>query len=62
MEKVMTIKEAAEYLRCHDSTVYRMLKNGTLRGFKLGSDWRFTQESLDEQIKEWQSQGKVETK
>lgn len=43
---VMTINEVADYLRCHTSTIYRLLKMGKLRGFKLGSDWRFNRETI----------------
>ena len=39
--KVITIGELSEYLRVHRSTLYRLLKNGQLPGFKIGSDWRF---------------------
>ena len=45
--KVLTVSELSEYLRVHRSTVYRLLKNGQLRGFKIGSDWRFNVEAID---------------
>ena len=37
----MTVKQAAEFLRCHPSTIYRMLRTGQIP-FKLGSE-RFGQ-------------------
>ncbi|HUO05747.1 MAG TPA: helix-turn-helix domain-containing protein [Candidatus Binataceae bacterium] len=46
--KVLTVNELAEYLRVHRSTIYRMLKRGQLPGFKIGSDWRFNVEVIDE--------------
>ncbi len=46
--KVMTVNELAEYLRVHRSTIYRLLKKGQLPGFKIGSDWRFNVEVIDE--------------
>jgi excisionase family DNA binding protein len=46
--KVITIGELSEYLRVHRSTLYRLLKNGQLPGFKIGSDWRFNVEIIDQ--------------
>ena len=46
--KVLTVNELAEYLRVHRSTIYRLLKKGLLPGFKIGSDWRFNLEVIDE--------------
>jgi excisionase family DNA binding protein len=46
--KVLTVNELAEYLRVHRSTIYRLLKKGQLPGFKIGSDWRFNVEIIDE--------------
>ncbi len=46
--KVITIGELSEYLRVHRSTLFRLLKNGQLPGFKVGSDWRFNVETIDQ--------------
>lgn len=46
--KVLTVNELSEYLRVHRSTIYRLLKKGELPGFKIGSDWRFNVEAIDE--------------
>ena len=46
--KVITVGELAEYLRVHRSTLYRLLKSQQLPGFKIGSDWRFNVETIDE--------------
>jgi excisionase family DNA binding protein len=47
MARVMTLEEVATYLRVHPSTIYRLLKKRQLPAFKVGSDWRFNQESID---------------
>jgi excisionase family DNA binding protein len=52
----MTLEEVAAYLRVHESTVYRLLKKQSIPAFKLGSDWRFNQESIDK----WIAQGEQE--
>lgn len=33
---MLTVKEAAEYLRCSESLIYAQLKDGRLRGVKVG--------------------------
>ena len=44
---IMTVKELAEYLKIHPSTIYRLLKTGQLPAFRVGSDWRFNVEEID---------------
>ena len=46
-KRVMTVKDVAEYLRVHPTTVYRQLKDGLLPAFKVGTNWRFKVESID---------------
>jgi excisionase family DNA binding protein len=48
MAKVLTLQEVAKYLRVHPSTVYRLAKKGRIPAFKLGSDWRFNLDSINE--------------
>ena len=48
MANVLTLEEVARYLRVHPSTLYRMLKKGQIPAFKVGSDWRFNLESIDQ--------------
>jgi excisionase family DNA binding protein len=45
--KLVTVKELSDYLRVHPSTIYRLLKQGELPGFKLGADWRFNLGAID---------------
>jgi len=47
LPKVMTVKEVAEYLRVHTSTLYKLVKRGELPAFRIGSDWRFNSEAID---------------
>jgi len=44
--RILTAKEVADYLRCHISTVYRLAKTGKLPSFRLGADWRFREDAL----------------
>ena len=45
---VLTVQEVSNYLRVHPSTIYRMLKRNQLPAFRVGSDWRFTIEAIDQ--------------
>jgi excisionase family DNA binding protein len=46
-QKAFSIKEVAQYLGVHPSTLYRMLKRGEISGFKIGADWRFNLEAIE---------------
>jgi excisionase family DNA binding protein len=52
MTSVLTLKEVAEFLHVHPSTIHRLLKDRRIPAFKIGSDWRFNQESIDRWVKE----------
>jgi excisionase family DNA binding protein len=45
--QVLTVRELAEYLHVHPSTIYRLLKTRQLPAFKVGSDWRFNLEEIN---------------
>lgn len=45
--QVYTVPELAKILKVNPQTVYRALEAGRLRGFKVGSAWRVSQEALD---------------
>jgi len=47
-DEVLTVRELAEYLRVHRTTIYRLLRARKLPAFKVGSDWRFNREHIDE--------------
>ena len=49
---VMTLEEVAEFLRVHASTIYRLLKKGSIPAFKLGGEWRFNKESIEQWVSE----------
>ena len=44
---ILTVKEAADYLKVHPSTMYRLLNQRRVPAFKVGSDWRLILEELD---------------
>lgn len=45
-EKLYSIAEVAKITRLTDRTIRNYLANGTLKGQKIGGQWRFTQENI----------------
>jgi excisionase family DNA binding protein len=46
-EQVWRVREIAKLLNVTRETILKLLQQGTLRGFKVGRDWRVTQTELD---------------
>jgi excisionase family DNA binding protein len=46
--RILTVRDLSIYLRVHPSTIYKMLKRNQLPAFRVGSDWRFTVEAIDQ--------------
>jgi excisionase family DNA binding protein len=40
-DEITTVPTLAEFFRCNQSTIYRLLKRKQIPAFKIGSDWRF---------------------
>jgi excisionase family DNA binding protein len=45
--RVLTVRELAGYLRIHQATVYRLLREHKLPAFRVGADWRFSREAIE---------------
>ena len=52
MDKILTLEEVAELSRTHKSTIYRLLRKRGIPAFKMASEWRFSQESIEKWISE----------
>ena len=48
----LTAEEVAEYLRLPLSTVYKLVQDKRLPGFKVGKHWRFRKDSIEKWIKD----------
>jgi excisionase family DNA binding protein len=51
---LLTVGELASKLRCHPATVYRLVNQKKLPGFRVGADWRFSGQTIDHWIAEQQ--------
>ena len=50
-DDILTVPMLARYLRCHPSTIYRLLKRKEIPAFKIGSDWRFQKPVIENWLK-----------
>ncbi len=46
-EKLLTPTQVADRLQIHERTVTRWLRDGYMRGFKLGKEWRIAPADLN---------------
>ena len=44
---LLTFAEAMEYLFISKNTLLKMLHNGTIKGFKVGKQWRIKKRGFD---------------
>ena len=47
-EQIMTLREVAQYLGLHVMTVYKLTREGRVPAAKIGGQWRFKRDVLDE--------------
>ena len=47
-EGIMTLREVASYLGLHVMTVYKLTREGRVPAAKIGGQWRFKRDVLDE--------------
>ena len=46
-DTVLTIGELATYLKISKSTLYKLAREGSLPGVKVGRHWRFHKDAVD---------------
>ena len=46
-ERLLTIKDRAQYLHLNEMTVYSYAQKGKIPGIKVGRNWRFKKEDID---------------
>ena len=46
-QEILNVEQVAEVLHLHPMTVYRLVKEGKLPGFKVGGRWRFDRQTLE---------------
>ena len=51
-DNLLTADQVAEYLKLDRETIYRKARRGEIPGIKIGKEWRFSTEGLNNWIKE----------
>jgi excisionase family DNA binding protein len=52
-DEIMTVEELAKYLKTGVATIYKLAQEGKIPATKVGNQWRFRKEKIDE----WLDQG-----
>ena len=47
-DEIMTLEEAANYLKIGKSTLYKMAREGKIPTLKIANQWRFRKEKIDQ--------------
>jgi len=51
-EKLLTVKDVAEYLQLDEHTIYRMARKKEIPAFKVAGQWRFKKELIEKWLEE----------
>ena len=51
-DRLLTIKEVAEYLRVDPKTVRRLIEDGELAAHKIGRQWRISESDLKKYLRD----------
>ncbi|HEX6478474.1 MAG TPA: helix-turn-helix domain-containing protein [Ktedonobacteraceae bacterium] len=60
--EILDAEEVARLLRVHPRTVKSLASQRKLPGFKVGGQWRFRREAIEEYIRKQEQQGQQEEK
>lgn len=55
MDELLTTRQLQDFLQVDRITIYRMLKDGRLEGFKVGGQWRFPRQAIERWLQERQA-------
>jgi len=50
MDKWLTLEQIAEYLQMSTSSIYKMAQAGKIPAYKVGRQWRFRKEVIDQWV------------
>lgn len=51
MDKIFTVKQVAESLQVPQITVTKWIREGKIKAFKVGKEWRITETNFNEYMK-----------
>lgn len=56
LEDILDADQVGKKLKVHPRTVKRLASQGVLPGFKVGGQWRFRREAIEEYIRQQEQQ------
>ena len=59
--RILTVSELSEYLHVNKATIYRVLREGKLPGFRVGSEWRFHVDAIEQWQRDQKKDESAET-
>jgi len=48
--ELLDVKQLQEILHLSERSIFRLIKEGEIKGFKVGREWRFEQSDIDDYI------------
>lgn len=55
IDTLLTVRQLQEILQVDRITIYRMLADGRLQGFKVGGQWRFPRQAIEDWLRQQQA-------
>ena len=52
MEKLLDFKQIKKYLKVSRATMYRLVKDKKIPGFKVGGQWRFRKDRIEKWLED----------
>jgi excisionase family DNA binding protein len=60
IDDILDANEVGKMLRVHPRTIIRLATQGKIPGFKVGDQWRFRREAINEYIREQEQRHQTE--
>jgi len=45
-DEILTIRQVSKLLKLHQRTIYKLVRNGTIPGRRVGKKWRFLRSEI----------------
>lgn len=61
-DKILNVKQVQEMLSLSERTIFRLISQGKIKGFKAGREWRFEQKDIEAYIERQRKEAEDELK
>jgi excisionase family DNA binding protein len=45
--EILTVKEICDLLQVHQTTLYKLVREGSIPAFRIGTEWRFRRDLIE---------------